>query len=149
MENDLALSYLALHNSGRANELAVSARSTFEGLDDEWCLAHVLDTQAQIALAMGSADEAVEASASAIEMAERTHNTKAGVDALLTHARARSRQGDTIAALAAYERAGSLARQAGSAGLVRRALREWADALAAAGQHEQAFAVMREALAVS
>ena len=98
---------------------------------------------------MGSADEAVEASASAIEMAERTHNTKAGVDALLTHARARSSQGDTTAALAAYEGAGSLARQAGSASLVRRALREWADALAAAGQHEQAFAVMREALAAS
>jgi tetratricopeptide (TPR) repeat protein len=149
MENDLALSYLALGNSGKAKEMAASARTIFERLDDEWCLAHVLDTQAQIALAMGSPDEAVEASAAAIEMAERTNNTKAGVDALLTHARARSSQGDATAALAAYERAGSLARQAGSAGLVRRALREWADALAAAGQHEQAFAVMREALAVS
>ena len=149
MENDLALSYLALGNGGRARDLAASAHSALEQLGDEWYLAHVLDTQAQIALAGGSVEGAVEASASAIEMAERTDNTKAGVDALLTHARARSSQGDTTAALAAYERAGSLARQAGSAGLVRRALREWADALAAAGQHEQAFAVMREALAVS
>ena len=71
------------------------------------------------------------------------------MDALLTQARARSATGDAAAALAAYERAGDLARQVGGASLVRKALREWADALAAAGEHERAFALMREALAVT
>ena len=57
--------------------------------------------------------------------------------------------GDSTAGLVAYERAGTLARSAASASLTRKALREWADALAAAGQHERAFALMREALADS
>jgi tetratricopeptide (TPR) repeat protein len=74
---------------------------------------------------------------------------KAIVDALLTKARALSAQGETADSLAAYERAGELARQVGAAGLTRKALREWADALASAGLHQQAFELAREALAVS
>jgi transcriptional regulator with XRE-family HTH domain len=149
LENDLALSYLALGNTSRAGEMIASARTTLERLGDDWSLAYVLDTQAQIALARGDAAEAASQSSGAIEMAERSHNIKATVDALLTHARALSSQGDTSAALTNFERAGSVAREAGSASLIRKALREWADALAGAGQHERAFAVMREALAVS
>jgi transcriptional regulator with XRE-family HTH domain len=149
LENDLALSYLALGNSTRANEMIASARNGAERLGDDWVLAHILDTQALIALARGDVEAADAASAGAVEMSERTHNTKAGVDAYLTQARVRSVQGDTAGALAAYETAGRLAREAGSPALVRKAIREWADALAAAGQHEQAFALMREALTVS
>ena len=148
LENDLALSYLALGNTSRAGEMIASARTTLERLGDEWSLAYVLDTQAQITLSRGDAAGAASQSAAAIDMAERSHNTKATVDALLTHARALSSQDDKPAALATFERAGILAREAGSASLIRKALREWADALANAGQHEQAFAVMREALAV-
>jgi tetratricopeptide (TPR) repeat protein len=107
----------------------------------------VLDTEAQIALARGANADAISASEAAIVMAERTQNTKATVDALLTQARARSAMGDTEAALSGYERAGDLARHVGSASLFRKAIREWADALAAAGEHERAFALMREALA--
>ncbi len=149
LENDLALSYLALGNASRADEMIASARSILERLGDDWYLAYVLDTQAQIALTRGAHAEAATASANAIDVAERAHNTKATVDALLTNARARAGQGDTAAALAAYERAGNLARQAGNAGLTKKALREWADALAVAGRHEQAFALMREALSVA
>ncbi|MGD0248167.1 MAG: hypothetical protein ABSB75_03855 [Candidatus Limnocylindrales bacterium] len=149
LENDLALSYLALGNGRRADELIASARATLERLDDEWYLAHVLDTQAQIALAQGDAAQAESLAADAVKVADRTQNAKAAVDALLTQARARVQKGDTSAALIAYERAGTLARGAGSASLTRKALREWADVLAATGQHEQAFALMREALAVS
>ena len=149
LQNDLALSYMALGNTSRAGDLIASARAALERLGDDWSLASVLDTQAQITLARGEAGEATSQSAAAIEMAERTHNVKATVDALLTHARARSSEGDTPAALAAFERSGSLAREVGNARLFRTVLREWADALAADGQHERAFAVMREALAVS
>jgi 23S rRNA A2030 N6-methylase RlmJ len=82
-------------------------------------------------------------------MAERTQNAKATVDALLTQAHARAAMGDAPAALASYQRAGELARKVGSASLMRKTLREWADALAAAGEHERAFALMREALAIA
>jgi transcriptional regulator with XRE-family HTH domain len=148
LENDLALSYLAIGNTTRAAEMIASSCATLERLDDRWYLAHALDTQAQIALARGDVAAALATSAGAIETAEMAHNAKAAVDALLTHAQANARQGDTAAALASCERAGQLARESGSTNLIRKALREWADMLAAAGQHEQAFAVMREALAL-
>jgi len=149
LENDLALSYLALGNTDRAQEMISSARSTLERLGDDWYLSYVLDTQAQVALARGDAEGSAAASTSAVEMAERVQNTKATVDALLTLAHARSIQGDATAALAAYERAAELARESAGPGLLRKVLREWADALATAGQHERAFALMREALSVS
>ena len=149
LENDLALSYLALGNTARAAELAASARGRFESLGDDWWLSHVLDTQARIALAGGAADRAAVSAREALDVAERSVNLKASVDALLTLARAQAALGDNEAALEANRRAGELARQLGYKSLVRKALGDWADALAAAGQHEQAFAIMREALAVS
>jgi transcriptional regulator with XRE-family HTH domain len=147
LENDLALSYLALGNTSKAGELAASSRGRLESLGDDWLLSHALDTQARIALAGGAADRAAVSAQEALTVADRAGNAKASVDALLTLARARAALGDTEAALAAHGRAGELARQLGNASLLRRALGEWADALAAAGQHEQAFAIMREALA--
>ena len=126
--------------------MIASARTTLERLHDDWTLAHILDTQAQIAMASGAADEAATVATAALEHAERTHNLKALVDSLLTLGSARTSLGDSDAALVAYERAGSVARELGSPALVRKALREWADALARAGRHEQAFAVMRDAL---
>jgi transcriptional regulator with XRE-family HTH domain len=149
LENDLALSYLALGNTSRAQEMITSARAILVRLHDEWTLSHILDTQAQIALTKGAPDEAAGFATAAIEYAERTRNLRAMVDSLLTLGRARTSLGDSDAALAAYERAGSAARELGSPALVRKALREWADALARAGRHEQAFAVMRDALADS
>jgi transcriptional regulator with XRE-family HTH domain len=149
LENDLALSFTALGNTVRAQELIASARTTLERLQDDWTLAHILDTQAQIALARGAADEAATTATSAITHAERTHNLKAMADSLLTLAHARTSLGEPDAALAAFERAGAVARELGSPALVRKSLREWADALAKAGKHEQAFAVMRDALADS
>ena len=78
-----------------------------------------------------------------------TGNAKASVDALLTLARARTALGDKNGALAANEQAAERARMTGSPSLVRKSLRDLADALAASGDHERAFALMREALAAS
>ena len=149
LENDLALSYLALGNTTRAGEFAAMSRRKLESTNDNWLLSHVLDTQARIELATGSADDALEFAEHALEVAEKSGNAKASIDALLTVARARLARGESEAALLANERAGELARTLGSHGLTRKALREWADALAAAGHHEQAFAIMREALTLS
>jgi transcriptional regulator with XRE-family HTH domain len=149
LENDLSMSYLALGNTTRADELAASAHARFERLDDKWSLAFVLDSQARIAIARGEAEAAAQQASDALAFAQRTDNKKAAVDALLTIARARTALGDVAGGLAASELAGEQARTAGSPMLVRKALREWADALAASGDHERAFALMREALAAS
>jgi tetratricopeptide (TPR) repeat protein len=149
LENDLALSYLALGNTGRAAELAKTSHDRLASLGDDWLLSHVVDTQARIALAGGQMDAAVGASLEAVEMAERMDNGKATVDALLTLARAQTALGRTEAALEANSRAADIARNLGGGSLLRRVLSELAEALATAGQHEQAFAVMREALAIN
>lgn len=149
LENELSMSYLAIGNSSRAAEMAASARARFERLDDKWWLAFVLDSQARIALARGAADDAVHGADEALDLARLTKNAKASVDALLTLARARTALGDKTGGLAANEQAAELARTAGSPSLVRKALRDLADALAASGDHERAFALMREALAAS
>src|SRR5918992_1430780 len=51
--NDLALAYLAVGNRERAGQLSRSARDAFERLKDVRLLAHVRDTEAQVALANG------------------------------------------------------------------------------------------------
>lgn len=149
LENEVSMSYLAIGNSSRAAEMAASARSRFERLDDKWWLAHVIDSQARIALARGAAEEAARQADEALALARLTGNAKASVDALLTLARARSALGDNVGGLAANEQAVDLARESGSPSLVRKSLRDLADALAASGDHERAFALMREALAAS
>jgi transcriptional regulator with XRE-family HTH domain len=148
LENDLALSYLALGNTTRAAEFAATSRRRLETARDEWMLGHVLDTQARIEFAMGNLEAARQGAEAALASAELAGNTKAAIDALLTLSRVRTASGDVDAALEANRRAGELAKPLGNIGLTRKALREWADALAAAGRHEQAFAVAREALAL-
>ncbi len=75
-----------------------------------------------------------------------TGNDNATTDALLTLARAERAAGQPAEALAAYERAADSARRREAGGRAREVLGEWAELLAAAGEHEQAFALMREAL---
>ncbi|HEY5488174.1 MAG TPA: helix-turn-helix transcriptional regulator [Candidatus Limnocylindrales bacterium] len=149
LENDLALSYLALGNASRADDLAGSSRRTFERLGDERALAHVIETQARIALAGGAFDQAARQATAALGLAEGSKNPNAIVQALLTRARARTGMGDMAGALVDNEQAGQVARQSGTPTLLRQALGQWADALALSGDHERAFTLMREALGTS
>jgi tetratricopeptide (TPR) repeat protein len=100
-----------------------------------------------VALAAGHAERAVELAEIAIERAEAAQGSKATVDAWTTLARARLALGRTDEALEAFGRAAELARVHGSAPRVREVLRAWADALAGAGRHAEAYAIAREALA--
>jgi ATP/maltotriose-dependent transcriptional regulator MalT len=136
-------------NYRKAGEFVASSRRRLEGLADTWLLSHVLDTQARVELARGDGGSAAATAREAMALADRTDNVRARVDALLTLAQALTLLGETDLALEAHRNAGEQAREMGNPELFRRALREWADALAAAGQHEQAFAIMREALATS
>lgn len=149
LENDLALSYLALGNTERAAELAASSCTRFVRLADERWLAHVFDTQARIALAKGARDESLRLAHKALELAERTSNDKAETDALLALARAEVAGGQGPQAMAWYERAADSARRGPSPVRLREALREWAELLAQNGEHQKAFELLREAIGSS
>lgn len=147
LENSLALSYLALENTEKAHELAASSRARFERLGDDRWLAHVLDTQARVALARGAHADALQLSHEALDRAEQTSNQNASIDAQVTIARTEVAMGKPGEALEWYERAAGSARRLTAPGArLREVLAEWADLLANAGEHQKAFEMMREAL---
>jgi len=146
LQRDLALSYLALGNSGKAEESVGAARGFFERLEDRLWLSYVTDTEAQIKLARGEARLAAELAARALELAEEISNDFAALGALVTLARAQKTQGLHGEVIALYERAADLARREGKPARIRLVLGEFAEALAAVGDHERAFGLMREAV---
>ncbi len=142
--NDLAMAYLANGNMARARELAAEARTTAARRADDHLHAHAADTEAMIALAAGDPERAIELADEAIDLAQRADNSKARLEALITRARAEAALGDHEAAAADFE----LAAQESVAWPARRreAMTAWADSLAALGQHDRAFALVREAM---
>jgi transcriptional regulator with XRE-family HTH domain len=144
VENQLALTYLANGNLERAADLAHRARSAASARREYTLVAHLADTEAQIALGGGDAESAVAMADEAIAVAARAETPKAGRDALVTRGRAHAALGHHELAAADFEAA--LAGEAVPAGLRRTILSAWADSLAAIGQHERAFVLAREAL---
>jgi transcriptional regulator with XRE-family HTH domain len=147
LENELALIFLGMGNLTAAREHATEARESCEGLKQDFLLAHVLDTEAQIALADGNAGAAVERAEAAADLARRSGNQKAEISALLTEARAarstadRQRAGEILATAVELARGGPKAR-------LRELLSEWSELLAEAGDHQRAYELSREALAL-
>lgn len=145
LENELALIFLGMGNLASARQHASEARESCEGLKQDFLLAHVLDTEAQIALADGEAGTAVDRAEAAVDLARRTGNHKAEISALLTEARAarstgdRARAGEILASTVELARGGPKAR-------LRELLSEWSELLAEAGDHQRAYELSREAL---
>lgn len=148
LENDLALAFLKLGNLSRATELVASARTRFEALEDARWLAHIADTEAQIALAGSAFELAATLAEQAIEGAELTGNQKALIDALVTRAQIRRRRGDSESADGDFARAADLARASGSRGRIREVLGAWSEMLAESGDLRRAYDLTREALSV-
>ena len=148
LENDLSLAFLKLGNVSRANELVASARTRFEALGDQRWLAHITDTEAQIALAGSAFERAATLAEQAIDGAELTGNQKALIDALVTRARIRRQRGDRDGADRDFARAADLARAAGSRGRIREVLGAWSEMLAEGGDLRRAYDLSREALSV-
>jgi tetratricopeptide (TPR) repeat protein len=146
LENDLALAFLKMGNLSRARDLVASARTRFETLEDGRWLAHIADTEAQIALAGSSFEQAATLAEQAIEGAQRTGNQKALIDALVTRAQIRRRRGDVEGADADFARAADLARASGSRGRIREVLGVWSEMLAERGDLRRAYDLTREAL---
>ncbi|MBA2557925.1 MAG: tetratricopeptide repeat protein [Chloroflexi bacterium] len=146
IQNDLALAYLALGNHARARQLTREARKRVDTLRDKRSLAHLTETEAQIALADGSNDEALRLAHEAVRLARLSGNEKAEISGLLTHARAHVAEGRLRLAAATLETAAALARRSGKRGRMREALQEWAAVLACCGEHAQAYELVVEAL---
>lgn len=146
LENNLAMAYLRTGNLARASEYAASARLLHEADDDRRSLAHVLDTEAQIALAGGDASAALSLAHQALDHAAATHDQRALSNSLLTIARAHAAAASADDALDAYARTVDALRLSGPVPRLQQALTEWADLLARLGRHREAFDLTREAL---
>jgi tetratricopeptide (TPR) repeat protein len=159
LENDLALSFLALSNTERAKELAGSSAGRFERLGDRHWLAHVRETQSQVALAKGDLTEAKARADEALAEAEATGNAKAAVSTLRTlakierarivEAEADPRQRDFGPAIAIAELAVGRARVIDNVQVVRESLTDLGDLLMEAGEPKRGAAIYREALQVA
>ena len=147
IENELALIFVGLGNLGEARRHAAAARAQFEGISQESGLAHVADTEGQIALAAGDASRAGERASEAVELARRTGNHKAEISGLLTQARAKRLMGETAQAAAILSDAAKLARN-GPRPRLRDILSEWSELMAESGDVTKAYELSREALAL-
>jgi transcriptional regulator with XRE-family HTH domain len=149
LENELALSHLAIHATRRAREHAAAAAELLRRLDDDRGLAHVRDTEAQIELAAGQPQAAIDRASEAVRLADATDNRKAAISARLTLGRAHRALGQDDAAAAALEEAAGLARQHRRTPQLRDVLTEWADLRSALGDAAGAYKLSREALELS
>jgi transcriptional regulator with XRE-family HTH domain len=146
IENELALVFLALGQVDRAGEHAAVAHLGFERLESDRLLAHVIDTEARIALARDDLDQATTLAVEARRLADDTGNRKASISASLTLGQAKRAQGDLDGASAVLEEATRLARLAGRRAQLQAVLGEWAQIKAEQGDLRGAFDLSQEAL---
>jgi tetratricopeptide (TPR) repeat protein len=146
LENELAMVQLALGNLKAATQHAAVAREHFERAGDRRWLAHVSETESQIALAAGRPKDAAELAMQAVALADETGDRKAAIAASLTLGKAQRADGDLAAASATLERTAGLARDLGRRGQLQAVLGEWSDVLAEQGDLARAYELSREAL---
>jgi transcriptional regulator with XRE-family HTH domain len=147
VENEVALAHLGTGSLQRAANLAKSAHARLAVAGNERLLAHVIDTEAQIAAARSQWEEALRLSTESSELARRSKNLDAEAAAMLTAARVHSALSNAEAAEQAFAAAASLARVLKRPKLLKDVLTQWADYRAQLGDHAGAFALSREALA--
>lgn len=145
LRNTLALTYLRLGNTARATELSAEARDMSTRAGDDALLAHVAETEAQIALAAGDHKAVRERVAEALDLARAAHNTHAEASALLTLARSQRDTNDP-AAEGTFRQAGELLRRIGPRAKLAEVLRELADLLVSQERHAEAVDLLQEAL---
>jgi hypothetical protein len=147
LENNLALAQLRLGQLGQARTYAGAARKRATELGDQRFLAHIAESEAQIAI---GSDDLVRAAAlldEAQRMSLASDNRAALLGIALTRARLDRRQRGAEAALDSYATAAELAESGAPPSKRREILREFADAALEAGQQDRAIALYREGLA--
>jgi tetratricopeptide (TPR) repeat protein len=146
LRNSLAITYLQTGSLNRAAEMAVEARTRATQMKSARLLAHVAETQAQIALAKGDEKAVNRYVDEALELARSTGNTTAESAALLTLARMHRRRDRAADAESTYGAAIDLMRQHGPRRRLTESLREVAELLSDAGRHEEAVGLLQEAI---
>lgn len=148
LSNNLALTYLRLGNLARADELASSAAILAAAEGEQRLLAHIRETQAQIALARGDLVAARQLATDAEALANTTSNTIAEASAAQTLAKIANSEGNPEAALAACRRAVDLLRRVRMPARLRDALGDLAALLTEQGELTEANRLYVEALRV-
>jgi tetratricopeptide (TPR) repeat protein len=146
LRNSLALTYLKMGNLARASDLAAEARERTTRQNNTKLLAHVAETEAQIALAAGDHSAVKAHVAEALDIARATQNTHAESAALLTLARSERQSGHPADAETTYRLAVDLLRTSGPRPRLAEGLREWADLLVTQKRHVEAVDLLQEAL---
>lgn len=146
LRNCLALTYMEVGNLARASHTAVEAREMVARTNDRRMLAHVAETQAQIALAQEDEPALIGFVSEALDLARSTANTNAESAALLTLARLHQRRSRIADAISTYGQAADLLRSHGPRPRLSEVLREWADLLVSQGHHQEAVPLLQEAL---
>jgi tetratricopeptide (TPR) repeat protein len=146
IENELALVYLALGSLDTARTHASTAHEIFTRRNDTRWLAHVTETEGQIALASGSPQDAVALSTESLRFADESGDKKAAISSLLLLAKAQRAADDLPGAAATLETAAGLAETYGRRAQLQTVLGEWSDVMAALGDLEHAYAYSRRAL---
>lgn len=146
LQNELALVYLAMGNLQAAGANADEARAAFARLGDQRWLAHVTDTESQIALARGANESAVELAREALRLARASSDRKAEIGASLSLARAHRAEGDVASAADVLEAATATANALGRRGQLQLVLAESSDVAAQQGDYNRAYELSRRAL---
>lgn len=146
LRNSLALTYLQAGNLTRASTTATEARDIVTRLNDRRLLAHVAETQAQIALAQDDEPAATSYIDEALQLARETSNTHAESAALVTVARLHRNHGRMAEAESNYREAIDLLRASGPRPRLSETLRELAELLVGQDRHPEAVPLLQEAL---
>jgi len=146
LDNELALTHLALGTLERARAHAAAAHERVAAMGNTARLASVLETEAQIALAMNDPAAADQFAQRAIDAAGTSGNRKAGISAALTLGRIARRIGETDRAVTILEAAIATSREHGRSGQLRDLLVELSEVMAERGDTQRAYRLVREAL---
>jgi tetratricopeptide (TPR) repeat protein len=148
LASDLALTYMEVGNLSRAEELLSSAVETVERLGDTLRLAHIVESQAQVALARHELDTAEALVAQTLSLSEEAGNHHAKASARQTASRIALERGDTDGAAENLRLAVDILREHGPKARLQEALGQLADLRRSMGDLAGATDLYAEALRI-
>jgi tetratricopeptide (TPR) repeat protein len=146
MQTNLALNFIDIGNTTRAEALLREARVLADRHGDRLGLSNLAEAEARLALAQGDWAGAIERAEAALAAAADGGSYLAAVGAHRTLARLAIRGTDWTEAEARFEAAAALLREHRARSLLRDLLAEWADMRSGAGDPKGASALYAEAL---
>jgi transcriptional regulator with XRE-family HTH domain len=146
LENNIAITFLELGNTARAEQHLGRARELAERHADARLLSEVAEAEARLALARGDDAKALDRAEEALVASGSGGSYLAAVGANLTLGRLAHRHGDRSEAEGRFEAAAGLLRSHRAGSQLRDLLAEWADLRSGWGDLEGANALYAEAL---